>query len=403
MSDSVNDSDAESTRSATPTASEYSSRWSSEQPSLVPDSSAPPSPTLSSETETRPSTPIARPDTRKGRERSLEAEAPPATVYDFEAFWPQPVSQTIGKPFEGPLIAGSEPVTELFGAGMDFATSTPPPPSPPPSGHQYAPSDSQVTDTPLKSNADSLDTKKVDQLQWALREELEDSWVDGGAAFVARVMEPKKGEKGFPDIPSDAKIMQFLRQCEHFKFEETSAPKAGVSAKSTRTRKTSLRSKRASSDAYGGSSGEPAAETPESPVLEKDLYKPFETIMNDILKFFGRSTRQAIATHGQQMPHSRDVHATELKTSPDICIIGHGPSITKVQRLPNKPVYTHVAAPIELKREKDAYEGKQPSLGEWQAEPHTNHKIQLAVYARECFVQQPNRRFVYGLLLTEKF
>ncbi|EPQ51026.1 hypothetical protein GLOTRDRAFT_141182 [Gloeophyllum trabeum ATCC 11539] len=307
----------------------------------------------------------------------------------------------------------------------NLARTTPPrdPPSPGAVGPpipapfpipQYAASDSQVEDTPA---SDAVDTENVDQLRSALRAEMAGGWVTGGAAFVPNVIQPSENEKGFSDMPSDEEVEKFLETYNGFKWTSchgtpSKGPGDGASASGARTR-TSLHPRKASGNRHPAPSSQSPEDSrppwwtwtclPNDPDEEAELDKPFETIMNDILKFFGRSTRQAIATHGQQMPHSRDVHATELKTSPDICIIGHGPSITKVQRLPNKPVYTHVAAPIELKHEKDAYEGKQPSLGEWQAEPHTNHKIQLAVYARECFVQQPNRRFVYGLLLTEKY
>ncbi|EPQ59427.1 hypothetical protein GLOTRDRAFT_33355, partial [Gloeophyllum trabeum ATCC 11539] len=53
-----------------------------------------------------------------------------------------------------------------------------------------------------------------------------------------------------------------------------------------------------------------------------------------------------------------------------------------------KASYVVATAPLEIKTETNKATEKS--------------RIQLAVYARECFIQQPHRRFVNGLLLTEK-
>ncbi|TFK46729.1 hypothetical protein OE88DRAFT_1637892 [Heliocybe sulcata] len=68
--------------------------------------------------------------------------------------------------------------------------------------------------------------------------------------------------------------------------------------------------------------------------------------------------------------------------------MGVDPLIAREQTFPDPPKYTHCVAPIEIK---------------CQAALRWGHDaVQLAVYARECFVQQPNRDLVYASLLTEE-
>ncbi|KZT27284.1 hypothetical protein NEOLEDRAFT_1061084 [Neolentinus lepideus HHB14362 ss-1] len=87
------------------------------------------------------------------------------------------------------------------------------------------------------------------------------------------------------------------------------------------------------------------------------------------------------------MPHHSDGDEKNLESKPDIVVLGYGSCLTSEQEI-RPPSYAQCVAPIEVKTQKNL--------------AVTTHRIQLAVYARECFVQQPNRRFVYGLLLTEK-
>ncbi|KAJ7116508.1 hypothetical protein C8R44DRAFT_739215 [Mycena epipterygia] len=75
------------------------------------------------------------------------------------------------------------------------------------------------------------------------------------------------------------------------------------------------------------------------------------------------------------LPHNSDDAAEKpLKSEPDISIFGSGPSATKGTTLSPQPSYSEVA-----------------SLWE---------KGQVAVYAREVFIQQPDRRFVYVPIMT---
>ncbi|KZT19322.1 hypothetical protein NEOLEDRAFT_1245922 [Neolentinus lepideus HHB14362 ss-1] len=88
------------------------------------------------------------------------------------------------------------------------------------------------------------------------------------------------------------------------------------------------------------------------------------------------------------MPHVHKAYATALKSKPGIALMRYGPSFSKEQVIPRPPRYTHMAAPIEVKRE---------AISNWQ-----RHRWQLAVYVHECLVQQRNRILVYGALLTEQ-
>ncbi|KZT19330.1 hypothetical protein NEOLEDRAFT_1078111, partial [Neolentinus lepideus HHB14362 ss-1] len=118
------------------------------------------------------------------------------------------------------------------------------------------------------------------------------------------------------------------------------------------------------------------------------LYRPFVVHINAILLHFQLINRSAVLSHGTNIPHLHEPYETKITSKPDICLLAYGPGFAKAQKIPDKATYDHCAAPIEVKTEKGLKESKD--------------RKQLAVYARECFVQQPNRRFVYGLLLTEK-
>ncbi|KAJ6466539.1 hypothetical protein C8R47DRAFT_1223971 [Mycena vitilis] len=139
---------------------------------------------------------------------------------------------------------------------------------------------------------------------------------------------------------------------------------------------------------------------PEEFSFEKELYTPIQDILSKIVNDFGNgskespgpglnsSARKVKETCSAQLKHNPQ-DAKEniiLKSSPDISIMGTGPSATRKAKLSRDDTYAEVATPIEIKR------------GETFA---MDVKDQVAVYAREIFIHQHNRRFVYVPLMTD--
>ncbi|KZT25161.1 hypothetical protein NEOLEDRAFT_1241928 [Neolentinus lepideus HHB14362 ss-1] len=207
-----------------------------------------------------------------------------------------------------------------------------------------------VQDTPHGVSSDAHHHFHVDALQGALEAELEAAWVAGLTDFLKRFT--SRGH--MPDMPKDSEIDDFLERYEGY---------------STKDKKWNM--------------------VPVDPERENSsLYDPLIAQINVILQHFKRGTHTAVGTYAKEMPHVHHVYQTALKTKPDITLMGYSPYLAKDQVIPDPPRYTHCLAPIEVKRETGV---------RW------NHdRLQLAVYARECLVQQPNRNFVYGVLLTEK-
>ncbi|KAJ7163910.1 hypothetical protein C8R43DRAFT_257704 [Mycena crocata] len=137
---------------------------------------------------------------------------------------------------------------------------------------------------------------------------------------------------------------------------------------------------------------------PVDPKKEEVLYDPIVTIMQAILRDFGLKEqteneevikrRQVMKTHRLLMPHNvSDAANKALKSEPDISIFGTGPAATKDSKLLSRPSYTQTASLWEVKLEE--------TFG-------SEEKGQIATYAREALIQQPNRRFVYVPILTGK-
>ncbi|TFK46362.1 hypothetical protein OE88DRAFT_1667681 [Heliocybe sulcata] len=208
-----------------------------------------------------------------------------------------------------------------------------------------------VSDTPHGFSSDDHDRATVDALQKALSVELRGTAVFGDERFAHGLVSQTR----LADMPADPVIIAFLKKCRLY---------------NSRTRR------------WRG--------LPENSHDELGLYAPLLLIINAILKHFQRRDRVAIDTHGKTLPHSHRVYDTALKSSPDISLLGCGPAFStkrNVQEVEADPQYVHMAAPIEVKRE---------AVKNW-----TSHRYQLAVYARECLVQQPNRTLVLAALLTE--
>ncbi|KAF6760883.1 hypothetical protein DFP72DRAFT_1003477, partial [Ephemerocybe angulata] len=132
---------------------------------------------------------------------------------------------------------------------------------------------------------------------------------------------------------------------------------------------------------------------------EEDMYDPFLEVIKSILANLvipnegAKSTREAFDTHKTSFPHHDGA-----KTRPDIAIVATGPSFEdplpadldltnsggETTRLVG---YSNVASVFDLKRNKDNSRVEQIK--------------QLAVYAKQIFLSQPNRRFVRALIITE--
>ncbi|KAJ7075161.1 hypothetical protein B0H15DRAFT_956728 [Mycena belliarum] len=136
--------------------------------------------------------------------------------------------------------------------------------------------------------------------------------------------------------------------------------------------------------------------TIEKGAQEERLYDPLVKLMGDILKQFGQlegkeagtvtKRRKVVNTHGAYMQHNNaDGKKVVLKTEPDITIFGTGPSATDGPEFSKQPSYSQVASLWEVKT--------LPTFRDRQ-------RGQAACYAREVFIQQPNRRFVYVTLMT---
>ncbi|KAL1742499.1 hypothetical protein HDZ31DRAFT_65919 [Schizophyllum fasciatum] len=128
---------------------------------------------------------------------------------------------------------------------------------------------------------------------------------------------------------------------------------------------------------------------------ERLLYGPHSAMFHAVLARFKMPNRRFILTADITMEHEPDQREA-LVTRPDYSIVGKGPVVNgKGRFLPSDDTfdvawadYTNLAAVGDGKTERSS------SL--------FNNGVQLAVYARQCFLQQHNRDFVYGFIMTEK-
>ncbi|KAF7307473.1 hypothetical protein MIND_00541700 [Mycena indigotica] len=148
---------------------------------------------------------------------------------------------------------------------------------------------------------------------------------------------------------------------------------------------------------------------PQDQSSEKALYEPTRQIFDDIVVGFHNDkskektrnrkpklTRKVIITANEKFKHhiSDGVIPTSIKSCFDIGIFGTGPSAASELELPEPPSYEDVATPVEIKKDdREVLEvAKSPEVQE-----------QIAVYAREVLVQQPNRNFVRVPLMSGKY
>ena len=108
-------------------------------------------------------------------------------------------------------------------------------------------------------------------------------------------------------------------------------------------------------------------EIPDTPELEKDLYKPLCDIFKVILEYFNCSTRTVIDLHAVGLPHIEGSEgltgsSTPPKTSPDITIKGSSPIFgsnpdqlerKRKRENNNTPDYWSCVSVVEVKTEKN--------------------------------------------------
>ncbi|KAF9540129.1 hypothetical protein CPC08DRAFT_651015 [Agrocybe pediades] len=135
---------------------------------------------------------------------------------------------------------------------------------------------------------------------------------------------------------------------------------------------------------------------PSNPRHEKELYVPLKNRIDAILKEFGyTATRSVVVSCNADMPHDEGQRKGKGKSSPDIVVIGRSKTEKEVgynfrptaRNERPKPTYKNLVTPFEVKLDKHFHAEK--NLG------------QISVYARQCFIQQHNRRSVYVLLLSQ--
>ncbi|KAJ2913150.1 hypothetical protein MD484_g7248, partial [Candolleomyces efflorescens] len=129
---------------------------------------------------------------------------------------------------------------------------------------------------------------------------------------------------------------------------------------------------------------------PHKKLKENDLYQPLVTLLNAIIQYFRQSgdslgTREVIDTSKQNFSHKEPVPTANM-SRPDISVKAEGPSF-QLPPAPKQVGYSNIIAFFEVKLSK----GWSPK----------EELLQMAIYVRQLFIQQPNRRFVRALVITE--
>ncbi|RXW20940.1 hypothetical protein EST38_g4923 [Candolleomyces aberdarensis] len=132
-------------------------------------------------------------------------------------------------------------------------------------------------------------------------------------------------------------------------------------------------------------------------LLDNDLYTPFVKVLASILKQFKQDstpqgTREVVDTHATDLLHD-ETDSVAHHARPSLVIKAEGPSF----ELPHtnsggkaiKIGYSNIAACIDIQ-----VEGRELTI--------SDQMLRAAIYARQLFINQPNRRFVRVLVLTQQ-
>ncbi|KAJ2912016.1 hypothetical protein MD484_g8397, partial [Candolleomyces efflorescens] len=141
---------------------------------------------------------------------------------------------------------------------------------------------------------------------------------------------------------------------------------------------------------------------PSRKLHEVELYKPYVKVINRILQWFVHqvrdgteasesSSRVAIDTHVTNLSHQEE-ETDSLWSRPDVSVKASGNSFQVPRDRASKKAhgvgFENMSSFQEMKLERQKWSDRD----QWQ---------QVGVYARQIFIQQPNRRFVRALVLTE--
>ncbi|KII94496.1 hypothetical protein PLICRDRAFT_169250 [Plicaturopsis crispa FD-325 SS-3] len=240
-------------------------------------------------------------------------------------------------------------------------------PSSPPASQSTSQTRPQVSDTPAKrsSNGPSRGYATVEQMKEDMKAELEGAWVDGGADFISRFAQ------------KDAIDRLIMRNASASHTDASAAVDAFLND-------------------YAGYSNATRKWTtiPQLPAHEDELNTPFNRIFSDILSHFKLDgVRRVADTHNVSLPHVLLGEHSELRTSPDATVIACGsksiaPSSATLHPV-QKHIYRQAASVIDFKVDSTVDSRM------------AHNRVQLGVYARECFVSHQGRRFVYTALVTQ--
>ncbi|KAJ2919822.1 hypothetical protein MD484_g596, partial [Candolleomyces efflorescens] len=124
-------------------------------------------------------------------------------------------------------------------------------------------------------------------------------------------------------------------------------------------------------------------------MTEKQLYGPMRDIIDDIMsEFYHSPDRKTVVSSGKRFYH-QESPATNHYSSPNVIIQGKGPSFEYPHRGTGSG-YSNTASCIEIKLDTDI--GSTPAV----------HVPQVGIYSRQMFIQQPNRRYVRSLVVSQK-
>nr|GAT47199.1 predicted protein [Mycena chlorophos] len=225
---------------------------------------------------------------------------------------------------------------------------------------------SQTPSTPHRvASDDSSGYKKVKKLQENLHDELEGTWVEeNGTVFQALLGRMAAQGMGRSEASLNQEIDNWLQVTSLYSTQR------------------------------GKWSNLPASGA------ESTLYDPLVSLLMSILKKFRLrrhavddgtvlGNRSFVNTHNVPLAHNPhdSPDGKPLSSMPDMLLMGSGPSATSFVKVPgpNGLGYDHDIAIWECKPD-DTFGASQQD--------------QIAVYARETFVAQPNRRFVFAAMVS---
>ncbi|PPQ94988.1 hypothetical protein CVT25_003740 [Psilocybe cyanescens] len=146
------------------------------------------------------------------------------------------------------------------------------------------------------------------------------------------------------------------------------------------------------------------AQRSQSRVAESSLYEPLCRIIQAIFDYFDEwqdlHPRWVKDTHNNPMDHKEETDvlyfiqneegepltSVTAKTAPDLSIMGGGPYLSGREIDVDTPQYAHCISPLEVKTEATLNKASRTS-------PESLY--------RQCFIQQPHRRYVPTVVLTE--